>query len=130
MEGIHEQEVSYGLSYILFVIEGKTQYMYNKILLPFLDDDPRKTITPFGVKIRKVLFPLLKTVIPLTVKRKLIVVSARQNPKQPIILMSTYEFRENCEAAYNAAGVSAYLANGSVSVVMNSFDGFQIGCPG
>ena len=97
--------------------------MYNSFLSPLLDDDPKRTITPFGVKMRKMMHPLVKRILPLTVKRKLILVSRPIKTRKPTIFVSTHEFREDCEAAFNAAGVSLYLVNGSVSVVMNSIDG-------
>lgn len=97
--------------------------MYNKILCPLLSNDPKKTITPFGIKMRKILFPLIKVIIPLTVKRKLVLLSSRERTRKPTIFISTHEFREDCEAAYNAAGVPLFIVNGSVSIVMNTFDG-------
>ena len=97
--------------------------MYNRILLPLLEDDPRKTITLVGVKVRKIMYPLLKIIIPMTLKRKLVLLTPRQKPKKPTIFVSTHEFREDIEAAFYAAGVPLYIVNGSVKVIMNSFDG-------
>ena len=97
--------------------------MYNRILRPLLDNDPRKTITKFGIKMRQFLYPLFKKVVPLTIKRKLILVSRAEIPQKPTIFISTHEFREDCEAAYNAAGGPLFIVNGSVSIVMNTFDG-------
>lgn len=97
--------------------------MYNRVLLPLLEDDPRKTITFVGVTVRKIVYPLLKIIIPMTLKRKLVLLTPRQKPKRPTIFISTHEFREDIEAAFYAAGVPLYIVNGSVKVIMNSFDG-------
>lgn len=47
----------------------------------------------------------------------------RQKPKRPTIFISTHEFREDIEAAFYAAVVPLFIVNGSVKVIMNSFDG-------
>lgn len=44
---------------------------------------------------------------------------------EPVIFVSTHEFREDVEAAYLAAGRAVYVVNGSVSTVMNSFLGIE-----
>lgn len=59
----------------------------------------------------------------MTLKRKLVLSTPRQKPKRPTIFISTHEFREDIEAAFYAAGVPLYIVNGSVKVIMNSFDG-------
>ncbi len=54
----------------------------------------------------------------------MVVISRGKIPqKEPIIFVSTHEFREDVEAAYLAAGKATFIVNGSVSIVMNSFDG-------
>ncbi len=79
--------------------------MYNKILEPFLDNDPKRRITKTGIQIRKVLFPIFRMIIPFTVRRKMVIISRGKVPKkEPIIFVSTHEFREDAEAAYLAAG--------------------------
>ena len=98
--------------------------MYNKMLERLLLNDPQKTISSFGIRIRKALYPVFRFIIPKTLGRRLVLVSRgkyRQN--EPLLFVSTHEFREDAEAAYMAAGMPVYLLNGSVSIVMNSFDG-------
>lgn len=104
--------------------EKEYRFMYNKILEPLLADDPKRTLTKTGIQIRKVFYPIFRKIIPFTVRRKMVVISRGKIPKkEPIIFVSTHEFREDAEAAYLAAGKVAFIVNGSVSIVMNSFDG-------
>lgn len=103
----------------------KERDMYNKMLEPLLLNDPQKTISSFGIRIRKALYPVFRFIIPKTLGRRLVLVSrGKYRQDEPLIFVSTHEFREDAEAAYVAAGMPVYLLNGSVSIVMNSFDGF------
>lgn len=74
--------------------------------------------------IRKVLYLIFRKIIPFTVRRKMVVIShGKISRKEPTIFVSTHEFREDVEATYLTAGKAAFIVNGSVSIVMNSFDG-------
>ncbi len=97
--------------------------MYNKVLEPLLDYNPKKTITPLGITVRRWMYPAIRKIIPHTVKRRFIQLNDPPKIKEPTIFVSTHEFREDAEAAYLAAGVPLYIVNGSVSIVMHSFDG-------
>ena len=102
----------------------KERDMYNKMLEPLLLNDPQKTISSFGIRIRKALYPVFRFIIPKTLGRRLVLVArGKYRRNEPLIFVSTHEFREDAEAAYMAAGMPVYLLNGSVSIVMNSFDG-------
>jgi len=98
--------------------------MYNKCLLPLWENDPKKTIKLYGIIIRKIIYPILRLMIPFTTKYSLLVVERGYvPPKEPILFVSTHAFREDVEAAFVGAGRAAYILNGSVSVVMRSVDG-------
>lgn len=98
--------------------------MYNKTLEFLLADDPKKTISTFGIRIRKTLYPVFRFAIPKTLKRRLVLVSKGEySRKDPVIFVSTHEFREDVEAAYMAACKPSYIVNGCPSIILNTFDG-------
>lgn len=100
--------------------------MYNKMLEPLLENEPNKVITSAGIWIRQKCYPLFCHVLRRKTKRAFVLVSRESIPEdEPVIFVSTHEFREDAEAAYLAAGRAAYAVNGSVSTVMNSFLGIE-----
>lgn len=102
-----------------------TGLMYGYIKIRFYP--PERTITPFGIQLRKFLYPIFRAVIPLTVKKKIIVVHRGNIPKDKLVIfVSTHEFREDAEATYIAAGRSAYILNGSVSIIIAKATGADI----
>lgn len=95
--------------------------VYNKFLEPLLGNDPAKVIRPGGIKIRKMLYPLLRAVVPLTLQRKIVLVEQKKLPKnEPFLFASTHGFREDAEAAYIAIGRAGYFLNGSIDVTLNT----------
>lgn len=98
--------------------------MYNKFLEKYLDYAPEKVISKKGVVIRKIISPILRFVVPfVTPNSKLTVVRRAQIPKQPIIFAATHGFREDVEHTVVMAGRQAYMLNGSLLQVFESFDG-------
>ena len=95
--------------------------MYNKCLEPLLSNEPKKTITKFGIRVRKLMYPLLAAVVPHTLQRKVIVVGRGNIPKgKPVIFASVHGFAEDAQAMFIAANRSVYILNGSVPLVMNT----------
>lgn len=100
--------------------------MYNKMLETLLKNEPEKVITSAGIWIRKRCYPLFCHVLRQKTKRAFVLVSRGSIPKdEPVIFVSTHEFREDVEAACLAARRAAYVVNGSVTTVMNSFLGIE-----
>lgn len=100
--------------------------MYNKMLEPLLENEPKKVITSAGIWIRQKCYPLFCHVLCRKTKRAFVLVSRESIPEdEPVIFVSTHEFREDVEADYLAAGRAVYVVNGSVSTVMNSFLGIE-----
>lgn len=98
--------------------------MYNRFLERLLDDDPKKTISKSGIRIRKVISPMLRFLIPfVTPNSKLTVLRRAKMPKKPVIFAATHGFREDAEHTVVMAGRQAYVLNGSLSQVFKSFDG-------
>lgn len=98
--------------------------MYNKFLERYLDYTPEKVVSKKGVIIRKIISPVLRTIVPfVTPNSKLIVVRRAKLPKQPVIFAATHGFREDVEHTILMAGRQAYMLNGSLLQVFNSFDG-------
>lgn len=98
--------------------------MYNKFLERYLDYNPEKVISKKGVIVRKIISPLLRFVVPfVTPNSKLTIVRRAKLPRKPVIFAATHGFREDVEHTVVMAGRQAYMLNGSLSQVFNSFDG-------
>lgn len=98
--------------------------MYNKFLEKYLDYAPEKVVSKKGVVIRKIISPVLRFVVPfVTPNSKLTVVRRAKLPKNPVIFAATHGFREDVEHTVVMAGRQAYMLNGSLSQVFESFDG-------
>lgn len=98
--------------------------MYNKFLERLLDEDPKKTISKSGIRVRKIISPILRRIVPLiTPNSKLVVLRRAKMPNKPVIFAATHGFREDAEHTVVMAGRQAYVLNGSLSQVFKSFDG-------
>lgn len=102
--------------------------MYNKYFEYLLDDNPKKVISKNGIKIRRVLNPLIrKIIVPLSSKNKLHITRKAEFPKnRPIIFASTHGFRDDIAFAIKAVGVPTYLLLGSLLVFYYSIDGIGL----
>ena len=98
--------------------------MYNKFLEKYLDYNPEKVLSKKGVVVRKAISPLLRFVVPfVTPNSRLKVVRQAKLPKKPVIFAATHGFREDVEHTIVMAGRQAYMLNGSLKQIFNSFDG-------
>lgn len=98
--------------------------MYNKVLEYLLDYDAEKTISKSGVRIRKIISPVLRLAVPLTLKTKLKVVRKEALPKVPVIFASTHAFKEDIEDAVILADRQAFILIGSLSQIFRTIEGF------
>ena len=98
--------------------------MYNKFLERLLDNNPKKVISRRSIRIRKIISPVLRFIVPfVTPNSKLKVVRRAKIPKQPVIFAATHGFREDVEHTILMAGRQAYMLNGSLPQVFRTFDG-------
>ena len=98
--------------------------MYNKFLERLLDNNPKKVISKRSIRIRKIISPMLRFIVPfVTPNSKLKVVRREKIPKQPVIFAATHGFREDVEHTILMAGRQAYMLNGSLPQVFRTFDG-------
>lgn len=98
--------------------------MYNKFLEKLLDNDPKKVLSKKSIRMRKIISPILRFIVPLvTPNSKLKVLRRAKIPKQPIIFAATHGFREDVEHTVVMAKRQAYMLNGSLSQVFKSMDG-------
>ena len=100
--------------------------MYNGFMKYLLSNDPDKTVSEKGMKLRKLINPAFKSLIPLSIRQKIKVQSRAKMPDdRPIIFASTHGFREDVEAAVVAAGKNkhAYILIGSLKQVFHAKEG-------
>ena len=98
--------------------------MYNKFLEYLLSYDPEKCISKAGIRVRKIINPVIRFFIPLTTPTQLVVDRRAAIPKnQPVIYASTHGFREDIEDALLMANRQAYILLGSLSQIFKSFQG-------
>lgn len=98
--------------------------MYNKVLEYLLDYDAEKTISKSGVWLRKIISPVLRLAVPLTLKTKLKVVRKESLPEVPVIFASTHAFKEDIEDAVILADRQAFILIGSLSQIFRTIEGF------
>lgn len=98
--------------------------MYNKVLEYLLEYDAEKTISKIGVRIRKLVSPILRFAVPVTIKTKLKVVRKESLPEVPVIFASTHAFKEDIEDAVILADRQAFILIGSLSQIFRTIEGF------
>ena len=98
--------------------------MYNKFLERLLDNKPENVLSKHSIRIRKIISPLLRFIAPFVTPNSKLKVLRRANiPNQPVIFAATHGFREDAEHTIIMTKRQAYVLNGSISQVLNSFDG-------
>lgn len=97
--------------------------MYNKCLEYLLDHRPERTLSRTGMRLRKLVNPAVRALVPLKIKTKLRVVHRAKMPDRPIIFAATHGFREDVEYSLLTANRHAYILIGSLSQIFRSFDG-------
>ena len=71
--------------------------MYNRFLEYMLNNDPKRVVSPMGIRMRKFVHPLIRTFAPLTGHYQLIIVRKEQMPKNtPKIYAATHSLRTIC----------------------------------
>jgi len=98
--------------------------MYNRCLDYLLSLDPQRCISRTGIRLRKIINPIIRFFIPLTTPTRLVVVRrAKIQKNRPVIFASTHGFKEDIEDALLLANRQAYILIGSLSQVFKSSQG-------
>lgn len=97
--------------------------MYNKCLEYLLDPNPHKTLSQTGIRLRKIVNPFIRAVVPFKFKTKLKIVHRAKMPNAPVIFAASHGFREDAEYSLLTANRQAYMLIGSLSQIFRSFDG-------
>ena len=101
--------------------------MKNNMLNYLLDNNPNKTISKKGIKIRKIINPLFRQVMMLFTKGKLKIVRKGIVPKnQKIIYAGTHGFHDDIIFTMKVANRHCYLLYGSLMDFYNSFHGLGL----
>ncbi len=85
-----------------------------------LDNDPRNVISRRGIKLRRLISPVVRGVMPLKVKTKLKILHKAPLPNEPVIFACTHGFREDVESSLITAGRHAYILVGSLEQFFKS----------
>lgn len=85
-----------------------------------LNNDPAKVISDRGVKLRRIISPLIRGAMPLKTKTKLKILHRAPLPDEPVIFACTHGFREDVEDSLITAGRHAYILVGSLEQFFNS----------
>jgi len=85
-----------------------------------LNNDPEKVISDRGVKLRRLINPLVRGFMPLKVKTRLKILHRAPLPDEPVIFACTHGFREDVEDSLITAGRHAYILVGSLEQFFNS----------
>lgn len=91
-----------------------------------LSNDPRRTVSPWGIRLRKLVHPLLIRVAPLFSRRRLVVVRRAAVPSgRPIIFAATHGFKDDALFTLLTVQRHAYLLFGSLPQFFGSSDGLS-----
>lgn len=91
-----------------------------------LRNEPDKTVSPAGIRLRKLLHPLLIRVAPLFSHRHLVIVRRAQVPSgRPIIFAATHGFKDDALFTLLTVRQHAYLLFGSLPQFFGSLDGIS-----
>lgn len=99
--------------------------MYNNYLNFLLDNDPEKVMSARGIRIRKMLSPMVRNVIaPLSSKNKFHIEKNQNLPKdRPLIFAATHGLKDDIAAGLCAAGRHTYLLFASLPDFFGTIDG-------
>ncbi|MBE5952396.1 MAG: hypothetical protein E7260_12585 [Lachnospiraceae bacterium] len=98
--------------------------MYNKCLEYLLDYRPEKTVSKFGSRMRKLIYPIARLAMPFMLPTKLEIIRSAKMPNRPVIFASTHGFKEDINDAMMIAGRQAYILIGSLTQIFKSVDGY------
>lgn len=85
-----------------------------------LNNDPEKVMSERGVKLRRIINPLIRGIMPLKTKTRLKILHRAPLPDEPVIFACTHGFREDVEDSLITAGRHAYILVGSLEQFFNS----------
>lgn len=101
--------------------------MYNKFLEYLKSYEPEKVMSASGIKFRKVLHPLIRTLAPMTTKNELKIVRQEPLPKNvPIIFACTHGFKDDILFSVMTAKAHAYVLIGGIGHFYNTMDGITL----
>ena len=85
-----------------------------------LDNDPEKVMSDRGIKLRRLINPIVRGAMPLKTKTQLKILHRAELPDEPVIFACTHGFREDVEDSLITAGRHAYILVGSLEQFFNS----------
>lgn len=100
--------------------------MLNSGLKYMLNDDPSKTMSEKGEKIRRKIRPLLITLLKMTNKQKLTIEKIEfdeSKETRPIVYVCSHGFKDDCQNMLVSAKPNGYLIFGNIDLYFNTFDG-------
>lgn len=98
--------------------------MYNFFLTYLLNDNPDKVLSKIGIRIRRVVNPLIRKIAPATSKNKLIIVDERPLPEDtPLIFCPCHGFKDDVLFSIVTIGKPAYILFGSLPQFYHTMDG-------
>lgn len=106
-------------------MKRKIKEWENPFLKFLLRDEPEKTISRFGIKFRRGIFPLIAYVGRRLYGLKLFIVDKQEIPKnRPVIFACTHGFKEDFLASLLTVGEDFYVLFGNRKQALKSIDGF------
>lgn len=101
--------------------------MYNWFLEYLKKPDPNKVLSKTGIRIRKILHPLIYNVAPLTTKNALNIIRQEPLPKNvPIIFACTHGFKDDVLFSVLTAKEHTYTLIGGIGHFYNTVDGVTL----
>jgi 1-acyl-sn-glycerol-3-phosphate acyltransferase len=92
-----------------------------------MSNDPKKTICKCGIKIRKVIFPIVRLFASTIIPYKLHTVRKADMPKnRPVIYASTHDSVYDAPNAIMLVSSHFYILGGAVEQIFNTFDGVSL----
>lgn len=98
--------------------------MYNAFLNYLLDNNPEKVLSKTGIRVRKLINPIIRFIGPFTTKYKLKVVKrAKLSKDKPLIFAPTHGFKDDVIFTVVTIPYHAYILFGSLPQFYHTFDG-------
>lgn len=101
--------------------------MYHRFLEYLLSNDSKKVISSAGIRLRKLIYPVLRVIAPLSTKNRLKIVQKAPLPKHdPVIFACSHGFKDDVLFSALAAQKSAYILFGGLERFFHTSDGLML----
>ncbi len=98
-----------------------------KYLAYLLNNDPKKVVSKVGVKIRKLISPAVRKLVPLFVETKVEAVREEELPKdKKIIFVATHGFKDDVAQTIKIANKHAYFLFASLPSFFSTINGLSL----